>query len=228
MTIKACVFDAYGTLFDVSAAARAAATEPGGAALATHWPALAESWRRKQLEYTWLRTIMGEYADFEVVTREALVWAMMQAGLGDTALRDRLMSLYHRLSAYPEVPAMLDALKAAGRTTAILSNGTPRMLSDAVAAAGIGDALDAVISVDPLGLYKPHAKVYALVTDHFGCAPHEVLFVSSNGWDAAGAAHAGCVTVWVNRRAEPVDRLPQTPAHVLSDLSGLPELLEEM
>lgn len=227
MPITTCIFDAYGTLFDVAAAARQAATEPGNEALADLWPALAEDWRRKQLEYTWLRAITGAHADFWQVTQDGLDWAMAAAGLsGADGLRARLLALYRELAAYPEVAQVLSALKQSGRATAILSNGTPGMLADAVASAGIGDLLDDLLSVESVGIFKPHPTVYDLVGKRFFAEKSEVLFVSSNGWDAAAAAGYGFVTAWVNRTGAPVDRMPWRPAHVLRDLSGIPELVE--
>jgi 2-haloacid dehalogenase len=224
MPIRICVFDAYGTLFDVAGAARAAAAQPGGEALAGVWPRLAEDWRRKQLEYTWQRAIAGPHCDFARVTADGLDWAMEAQGLADPALRARLLALYDELPAYPEVPAMLAALKTAGLQTAILSNGAPAMLAAAVASAGIGAHLDAVISVEEVGVFKPDARVYSLVPARFGTAPAEVLFVSSNGWDAAGAAAYGFRVAWVNRAGLPRDRLPGQPHHVLADLAGIPAL----
>lgn len=222
--IRVVAFDAYGTLFDVAGAARAAAGEPGGEALAAIWPRLADDWRMKQLDYAWLRTIMGAHADFAQVTAEALDWAMAAHGLHDAALRARLLSLYDRLPAYPEAAAALDRLRAAGRPAAILSNGSPAMLASALAASGLGPRFDAVLSVEAVGTYKPAAAVYALVPQHFGCTAHEVLFVSSNGWDIAGAARAGFVTAWVNRAGLPPDRLPHGPAHIVTDLARIPDL----
>jgi 2-haloacid dehalogenase len=224
MTLTTCIFDAYGTLFDVSAAAREAAAEPENAALAEIWPALARDWRQKQLQYTWLRAVTGDHADFWEVTQNGLDWAMAAAGLADPALRDRLLALYRTLSAFPEVPAMLSRLKGMGLNTAILSNGSPAMLADAVTSAGIGDMLDDLLSVESVGVFKPHRSVYDLVGRRFGCAPEQVLFISSNGWDAAAAAGYGFTTAWVNRADEPVDRLPWVPAHTLSDLTPIPEL----
>ena len=225
MTLTTCVFDAYGTLFDVSAAARRAAAEPGMEPLGPVWRDLATDWRRKQLEYTWLRAITGHHVDFWQVTMDGLDWAMARQGLSDAAMRARLMALYRALDAYPEVPALLADLKARGLRCAILSNGSPDMLQAAVDHAGIGGALDAVLSVEEAGIYKPARAVYDLVGARFGTDPAEVLFVSSNGWDAAGAAAYGFATVWVNRAGEPEDRLMARPAHVLPDLSSLPELL---
>jgi 2-haloacid dehalogenase len=226
MATPTCIFDAYGTLFDVAAAARRLAAETEGTPFAARWAEVAEHWRQKQLAYSWLRQITGDYADFWQLTQDALDWALEATDLAEPALRARLLALYEELDAYPEVPAMLRALKAAGATTAILSNGSPGMLSTAVASAGIGGLLDDVLSVESVGVFKPDARVYAMVGDRFGTAPGDVLFVSSNGWDAAGAAAFGFRTAWLNRRGEPVDRLPGRPAHVLPDLAGLPALLE--
>lgn len=224
MTIRACVFDAYGTLFDVAAAARLVAAEPGQDRLAALWPRLAADWRTKQLGYSWLRAAAGQHCDFWQVTEDALDWALEAAGLADPALRARLLALYWELPAYPEVPAVLAALKAAGLGTGILSNGSPRMLAGAVASAGIGARLDHILSCEAVQVFKPHPSVYALVPAAFGCAASEVLFVSSNGWDAAFAAGFGFKTVWVNRTGEPVERLPASPGHQLHDLTGIPDL----
>lgn len=229
MTISTCVFDAYGTLFDVAAAARQAAAEPGREALAACWQKLANDWRLKQLQYTWLRAITGAHADFWQVTQEGLDWALEANGLaGDAELRERLLGLYWELAAYPEVPAMLAALKEAGKATAILSNGSPDMLAAAVKSAGVEALLDDVLSVEEVGIFKPHRSVYDLVGKRFGTAPDEVLFVSSNGWDAAAAAGYGFRSVWVNRAGEPVDRLPWRPERVLGELSTIPDLAREM
>ncbi|MGR3312453.1 haloacid dehalogenase type II [Roseovarius indicus] len=225
MAITTCIFDAYGTLFDVAAAARNAAAEPGREGFRDHWPAIAEHWRLKQLQYTWLRAITGHHTDFWQVTQDGLDWALEAEGLGgDADLRERLLQLYWELEAYPEVPAMLRALKEAGKTTAILSNGSPDMLDGAVQSAGIGDLLDDVLSVESVGIFKPAHVVYDLVGNRFGCAKSEVLFVSSNGWDAAAAAGYGFRTAWVNRAGQPMDRLPATPDTTLNDLTGIPEI----
>ena len=224
MTITTCIFDAYGTLFDVAAAARLAAEEPGQDDWAAKWPALAADWRAKQLQYTWLRAITGEHCDFWQVTQDGLDWALAAQGLTDPALRDRLLQLYRELSAYPEVPAMLKSLRAQGRRTGILSNGSEGMLADAVRSAGIGDLLDVVLSVDRVGVFKPASRVYDLVGQALSLDRSEVLFVSSNGWDAASAASYGFSTAWVNRQGVPTDRLPGQPDYVLSDLSGIPDI----
>ena len=225
MPITTCVFDAYGTLFDVAAAARLAASEPDFAAIKDDWPAVAEHWRLKQLQYSWLRAVAGAHTDFWEVTQNGLDWALEKTGHdNDPALRERLLALYWELQAYAEVPDMLAALKKGGMNTAILSNGSPDMLQGAVDSAGIGEVLDVSLSVQSVGIFKPDASVYDLVGTHFGCDKNEVLFVSSNGWDAAAATGFGFTTAWVNRNREPMDRLPWTPAHVLSDLTGIPKL----
>ena len=224
MTITTCVFDAYGTLFDVTAAARIAAAEPGREAFADKWPQIAADWRTKQLQYTWLRAVSDTHCDFWKVTQDGLDYAMEAAGLSDPELRERLLALYWELSAFPEVPEMLGALKAAGMKTGILSNGSPRMLSGAVHSAGIGDLLDAVLSVEQLGVFKPHPSGCRICGGHFGVRPQQVLFVSSNGWDASYAAHHGFQTVWVNRAGEPMDRLPSAPQTLLHDLVKIPDL----
>ncbi|MEC9196894.1 MAG: haloacid dehalogenase type II [Pseudomonadota bacterium] len=228
MPITHCIFDAYGTLFDVAGAARAAAATPEGAALSPHWAQLAAHWRAKQLEYTWLRAITGDHADFQQVTQDGLDWSLEAMGLdGDPALRAQLLDLYRTLPAYPEVPAMLQALNGAGYTCAILSNGTPQMLSDAVTSAGIGDQLDALLSIEDVGVYKPARAVYDLVRTRYGTQPEEVLFVSSNGWDAAGASGYGFNVLWVNRAGQPVDRMPHKPTRIERDLTNLPHFIKD-
>ena len=225
MHIKACVFDAYGTLFDVTAAARAAAAEPGNELLAESWQALARDWRLKQLEYSWLRAITGAHCDFWQVTQDGLDWALDAQGLaGDRDLRERLLALYWTLAPYPEVPEVLRRLRHAGVQTAILSNGSPEMLEGAVSSAGIGALLDDVLSVESVGVFKPSPRVYDLVPARFDCAADEVLFVSSNGWDAASAAGYGFLTAWVNRTGAPMDRLGQPPHEEIADLSLIPAI----
>ncbi|MEM6897419.1 MAG: haloacid dehalogenase type II, partial [Pseudomonadota bacterium] len=219
MTISTCIFDAYGTLFDVSAAAREAAKEDES--LATIWPKLAADWRAKQLQYTWLRAVSATHVDFWQVTQDGLDWALEASQIDDATTRKRLLDLYWELGAFPEVPAMLEALTGAGKATGILSNGSPAMLEAAVTSAGLSDLLDATLSVETVGIFKPASQVYDLVGQHFRCTPAEVLFVSSNGWDAAHAAAYGFETAWVNRSGEPMDRLPGTPAHVLPDLTTI-------
>lgn len=220
--IKACVFDAYGTLFDVHAAAAALKQEIGPKA-----DQLSATWRTKQLEYTWLRSLMPAYTPFWQVTQDGLDYALEEAGLADrTDLRQKLLDLYFNLAAYPEVPDMLAKLQAKGISTAILSNGSQDMLNGAVGSAGIADHLDAVLSVEAVGIFKPDPRIYQLVTDHFNLPERtSVAFMSSNGWDAAAAAHYGFQTVWVNRFGKPWERLEGTPKAVLTSLEKLPDLI---
>jgi 2-haloacid dehalogenase len=217
---RAIVFDAYGTLFDVDAAARSVAAESGRAGFAAVWPRISGDWRRKQLEYTWLRAITGTHTDFWQVTQDALDWALEAAGMHEHDLRERLLALYWELEAYPEAAGVLDALRAEGFATAILSNGTPELIETAVRH-GLGDRFDALLSVEAAGIYKPAARVYDLVPARFGCAAAEILFVSSNGWDVCSAAHYGFRTVWVNRAHAPAERLAAAPDHETRDLTGV-------
>nr|WP_153343450.1 haloacid dehalogenase type II [Roseospira navarrensis] len=217
------MFDAYGTLFDVTSAARHLREDIGPS-----WERLAEVWRMRQIEYTWLRSLIGRYADFRTVTAEALDFAF--AALGQVpapGLPDRLMDLYMTLDAYDEVPTVLAALRARGIGTAILSNGSPDMLASAIASAGIGGLLDDVLSVDAVGIYKPAPAAYQLGCTRFGVAADRLAFVSSNGWDVAGAASFGFRTLWVNRANAPGERLPGAPMAELDSLADLPDLLSD-
>ena len=223
MPIRACVFDAYGTLFDVAAAARNAAAAPGGEALADVWPKLAETWRLKQLEYSWLRAVADDYIPFWQVTQDALDYALDLHGLGDAGLRATLLGLYERLDAYPEVPGVLRDLKDAGYTTAILSNGSSDMLDAAIDSAGLRDVLDGAFSVEDVGVFKPHDKVYALAEDRLGVTGDGIAFFSSNGWDATHAARYGFASVWVNRGGLPLDRVGARPARIVDSLEGCAE-----
>lgn len=215
--IDACVFDAYGTLFDVHSAAAECRDALGDKA-----DALSVLWRQKQLEYTWLRSLMGAHADFARVTADGLDYALRHVGLDDPDLRRRLLDVYRRLHAFPEVPGMLAGLRHAGFKTAILSNGTPEMLASAVTHAGIAPLLDHLLSVEEVGIYKPHPSVYALAVERLGVAPDRICFLSSNGWDAAGAAQFGFRVVWVNRYRQPREMLPAGPEAEIGDLSALP------
>jgi len=218
--ITACVFDAYGTLFDVNAAAAHCADELGD-----KWQPLAELWRAKQLQYTWLRSLMQRHINFWQLTTDALDYALDVHEVSDEALRKRLLDLYLQLDAYPEVKDMLTALKDAGQKTAILSNGSPDMLNSAVENAGIAGLLDAVLSVEDVAIYKPHPAVYQLTCDEFEIPPAEVSFQSSNAWDAAGAATFGFRVVWVNRFGQAPERLPDAPDFEIKTLSELPAIV---
>jgi 2-haloacid dehalogenase len=217
--IQACVFDAYGTLFDVhSAVARLRAR------VGEHAEALSQLWRAKQLEYTWLRALMGRHAGFWQVTGDALDHALACTGV-DPALRDPLMQAYLALDAYPEVPDTLRRLREGELRIALLSNGEPGMLATAAQSAGIDGMLDAILSVEEVGIFKPHPKVYQLAVDRLAVRPDQIAFQSSNAWDVSGAASFGLRAVWINRQGMPPERLPSTAEHELSDLSELPALL---
>lgn len=218
--IRACVFDAYGTLFDFNSAARQAQD-----ALGPNWAKLSDAWRAKQLQYTWLRSLMGRHVDFWRLTGDALDWAMASLEMADDSLRERLMSLYLSLDAYPEVADMLATLKRSGRKLAILSNGAPAMLAAAVSNARLEHALDAVISVEEVGVYKPDPRVYGLAVKRFGLEPAEICFVSSNAWDAYAAKAFGMRVVWCNRFNQAPERLPDPPDMQITRLSELPALL---
>ncbi|AUH32321.1 haloacid dehalogenase type II [Paracoccus tegillarcae] len=209
------VFDAYGTLFDVDGAAREAARDDP--ALKDIWPALSADWRKKQLEYSWMRCVTGDHTDFWQVTSDALDWAAERHGLADST---RLLDLYRSLPAYPEAREVLAALRERGQT-AIFSNGSPQMLADAAGSAGLASHLDALLSVETAGRFKPSDEAYQIVTKHFDCAPGDITFVSSNGWDIYGASRFGFDTAWVNRAGQPTERLPHGPARILNDLTGL-------
>jgi 2-haloacid dehalogenase len=219
-SIRACVFDAYGTLFDYASAAVACRD-----ALGDKLGPLNALWREKQLQYTWLRALQGKHADFWQVTGEALDFALETLGIADVALRSRLMNLYLTLDAFPEVPDMLKRVKAAGLKTAILSNGSPQMLEAAVTNAKIGGLLDAVLSVEAVGVYKPHPKVYQLAVDQLGIEANAIAFQSSNAWDAYAASAFGMRVVWCNRYAQRPERLPSQPAHQIASLAELPVLV---
>ena len=217
---EACVFDAYGTLFDFNSAAGRCSDALGDKAAA-----LSTLWRTKQLEYTWLRSLMGRHADFWQVTGEALDYAMAQLALAAPELRERLMEAYLTIDAYGDARAALEALRKAKRPAAILSNGSPRMLQAAAASAGIAGLLDHLLSVEEVGIYKPERRVYELAVRRLGLAPDRICFVSSNGWDAAGAASFGFRAVWANRAGAPRERLPAQPIAEIRSLDALPALL---
>ena len=212
------VFDAYGTLFDVHSAVARHRDAIGAQA-----DRVSEIWRAKQLEYTWTRTMMGAYRDFRALTEEALDFAAGRCGGISPDIRARLLEAYERLDAFPDVKPALAALKQSGARTAILSNGTPSMLANAMESAGIAPLIDACLSVDPLRAFKTTPAVYALVTEKFGCAPADVSFQSSNRWDLAAAVKFGFRGVWINRTGQPDEYSDLPPARVLPDLAGLLE-----
>ncbi|MFC3677133.1 MULTISPECIES: haloacid dehalogenase type II [Alphaproteobacteria] len=218
--IRACVFDAYGTLFDFSSAAKGCKdvlgekTEP-----------LTALWRDKQLQYTWLLAAQGRHADFHRVTGDALDFALETLGIASPGLHARLMGLYLALHAFPEVPEVLRRLKAAGLRLAILSNGTPAMLDAAVHGAGLGGLFDAVLSVEEVGVFKPNPKVYQLAVERLRLPASALSFQSSNAWDAHAASAFGMRVVWCNRYGQRPERLPGKPDCEVTSLSSLPELV---
>lgn len=218
--IAACVFDAYGTLLDfASAVTRSRAARLPQAA------ELVRLWRQKQLEYTWLRSLMNRHADFWHVTGESLDHVMETLGLSDPALRAELMQLYLQLDAYPEAKSVLQRLKAGGMRTAILSNGSVSMLAAGVGAANLRDELDHVLSIDEVGVFKPSPAVYGMAVEKLGVPANRVCFLSSNCWDAHGAQSFGFHTIWVNRNKLAPDRLPGQPEIVVGSLNDIPALL---
>jgi 2-haloacid dehalogenase len=218
--IRACAFDAYGTLFDVHAPVASVAARIGDNA-----DALSRLWRQKQLEYTWLRSLMRAHADFWQVTGEALDYALAAYGVDDTGLRDDLMDLYLRLDAYPDAVDALQQLKSAGYITAVLSNGSPAMLEAAVGSAGLAGHLDHVISIEEAGIFKPDPQVYELAVRHAGVAANAICFVSANTWDAQAAAHFGFQVARVDRFGLTDERIPGAPKALIKTLSELPAAL---
>jgi len=218
--VHAYVFDAYGTLFDyASAAARCANV------LGDNFSKLNTLWREKQLQYTWLRATQQRHADFWQVTGDALDFALDSLGISDADLRRRLMNLYLTLDPFPEVPRILARLKTARFATAILSNGSPAMLRAVVEAANLGPLLDAVLSVEEVGVFKPHPDVYQLAVNRLGIPAAHIAFVSANGWDAYAASAFGMRAIWCNRTGQRPERLPGAPDRVVSSLSDLPALV---
>jgi 2-haloacid dehalogenase len=221
LAVRACVFDAYGTLFDLaSAAARC------NDVLGDKTTAVAQLWREKQITYTWLRAAQNLHADFWQVTGDGLDFTLETLGITDPAIRARLMGLYRELTCFPEVPDVLRRLKQAGYATAILSNGSPSMLQDLVASANLGGLLDHVLSVEEVGVFKPHPSVYQLAVDRLGVPASAISFQSSNAWDAHAASAFGMRVVWCNRYGQRRERLPGAPDREIRTLAELPDLIE--
>ena len=219
-SVRHAVFDAYGTLFDVHSAASRYKERLG-----QHAQAVSTIWRTKQLEYTWLRSLMHCYVDFWEVTKEALDYTLEFQDINDNNLRRDLLKAYFELSCYHEVPETLSKIKQIGLGTAILSNGSPKMLEAGVTKSNLGKVMDSIISVDTIKIFKPSPKVYQLATDQLGCKPEEILFFSSNAWDVSGAATFGFKTVWVNRFAQAKERLPGNPILEINTLDAVLEKL---
>ena len=215
-SIEAVAFDLYGTLLEVASVGRAAAEVTDEPA------ALVDLWRQKQLEYTWLRSLMGRYQDFWATTGDALDYSLDRLGIRvDAATRAGLLDAWLSVRVYPEVPDALEAL--ASRRLAVLSNGNPEMLESGLASAGIRPRFEFVLSVDEVGVYKPHPSVYEMALKAFGLPAEQILFVSSNPWDAAGARTFGFHVAWVNRMGLPFERLGVTPDLIVADLAAVAE-----
>jgi 2-haloacid dehalogenase len=219
--VQACVFDAYGTLFDFASAARACRD-----VLGDDIDRLSALWREKQLQYTWLRAVQGRHADFWQVTSDALDFTLETMCIENAALRDRLMQLYLTLDVFPEVPAVLNELRKTGLKLAILSNGSPKMLNAVVTAAKLENSFDAILSVEDAGVFKPHAKVYQLVVDRLRIPAFAISFQSSNAWDAYAASAFGMQVVWCNRYGQRPERLPGNPNREIKSLAELPALVD--
>jgi len=217
--IVAAIFDAYGTLLDVDAAMAKSADRLGA-----NWRALSEEWRVKQTEYTWVRTLAGpaHHRDFAKLTDEALAFVAARHNITDESLLSGLRDAYRELAAYPDAKPMLAALRVAGTGRAILSNGTPEMLSAAAKAGGIDGLLDDILSVEAVGVYKPDPRVYRLATERFGVPAERLLFVSSNPWDAFGALQFGFHVAWINRKGLPPQYGLAGRVTELPDLAALP------
>jgi 2-haloacid dehalogenase len=218
--IRACVFDAYGTLFDVHSAVGKHRQRLGDIA-----DQVSSVWRTKQLEYTWLRSLMKRHADFWQVTQDALDFAFDMYTVKDLNLKKDLIEAYLQLDCYPEVPAALSDLKSRGFKIAILSNGTPKMLASAVRNSGLETMIPKIFSVEKAGVFKPDPRVYRIAVDELNVKPEEIAFQSSNAWDASGAAAFGFKVAWINRFGQSPERLPDKPDVEIQNLSQLPELL---
>ncbi len=220
--IKACVFDAYGTLFDVHSAVAKYSKRLGNVS-----DQVSTIWRTKQLEYTWLRSLMKKHADFWQVTQDALDYALDVFNISDKQLRNDLINAYLELECYPEVPDTLVKLKDSGQQIAILSNGSPAMLEAVVKSSGLQDVVRIILSVEMVGIFKPDPSVYQLAVDRIGVTAEEIVFMSSNAWDAVGATAFGLRVAWINRFAQRPERLPFQPDVEIKTLHQLPGLLSQ-
>jgi len=218
--VKVCIFDAYGTLFDVNAACRELSKEVG-----EQWQELATLWRLRQVEYTWLRNSMNEYINFWNITEDALEYAMETLNIKNEELKNKLLDLYLKLEAYPEVEKVLMQLKKEGYQTGILSNGSEEMLASAVKNAKLENLLDKVLSVEKCKVYKPSSKVYDLVEKEFKINKINCAFFSSNAWDMHAAAHYGFKTIWVNRFEGNLEKLPGKPYKIVQTLEKIVDIL---
>lgn len=216
MPIRAILFDVYGTLLDVhSAIARE------GKQLGAHADAVSRQWRQKQLEYTWVWSLRGEYRSFQALTESALDYALAAHGVKSSSLKERLLSAYRQLDAFPEVATALADLRQRGLRLAALSNGDPDMLETGLQSAGLRDALDAILSVAPLRIYKPDPQIYELGRSWANAPAQEVAFLSANAWDAGGAAAFGFRTFWIDRAGQPPEYDLPGHATIVPSLSAI-------
>ena len=213
--IKVCAFDAYGTCFDINSAAQNLAKEIGN-----DWLGFSTTWRTVQLEYTWLRSLMKKHEDFWRVTEDSLDFAMESHKI-DKKFRSKLLELYKKLNSYPELVMCLKHLKEKNVKTCILSNGSPSLLDELTVHAKVKELFDDLISIEDVGIYKPHPKVYELVTKKYNCKPEEVCFLSSNTWDIVGGGTFGYQSIWVDRFGKTFDKLGYQPKFKIKDLSEL-------
>jgi 2-haloacid dehalogenase len=218
--IGGCLFDAYGTLFNVHAPVDRLAGRLGPDAAA-----VSALWRQKQVQYTWLRSLMNAYVPFSQITEEALDHALAAYRVKDAEIRGELLNLYRTLDAYPEVPESLRRLRSKGLTTGILSNGNPDMVQAAATAAGIRGSLEYILSADEVGIFKPDSRVYQLGVETLSLPAERICFVSSNAWDVAGAAHFGFTVVWVNRFDQYPEHLPGAPVAQVRSLDEVADLV---
>jgi 2-haloacid dehalogenase len=220
--IRAVVFDAYGTLLDIHAAMARHAARIG-----PDWAQISADWRQKQLEYSWVRSLAGRdhHRDFWHLTRDALAWAASRHGIKDATVLSDVLAAYRRLDAYPEAPTVLRQLRECGLQQAILSNGEPGMLADAVKSANLHNLLDFILSVEEVGVFKPDQRVYQLARERLNLAASQVAFVSSNAWDAFGAHAFGFQVFWINRTGQPAEYGLRDTVTTLTSLDALPRAL---
>jgi 2-haloacid dehalogenase len=220
--MRLCLFDAYGTLFDVHSAMRRHSVLLGPKA-----DAVSQLWRSRQLEYTWVHALAGRYRDFWELTKESLDHALAAHGVRDEPLAASLLDAYLKLDLYPEAPEVLEALHAGGIACGVLSNGSPMMLERLIKSAVLDHLLDRVLSVDEVRTYKPDPRVYALACERFGVDPGQVVFLSSNAWDAAGAAAFGMRACWINRTGQPREYAAMARVVELASMTALPQMVIE-
>ena len=217
--IEACVFDAYGTLFDVNSAAAKCKKKLGN-----RWESFANAWRTTQLEYTWLRSLMKRHKNFWEITEDSLDHTMETFKIKQ-GMRNELLNLYKELSPYPEVKECLEGLKSKKIKIAILSNGTPDLLKGLVESNNIQNYFDDILSIETVGIYKPDSKVYDMPIKKYNCKPENICFMSSNTWDVSGGGVFGFNAVWVNRFDKVFDKLSYKPKFVIKNLKELLKII---